>query len=817
MYTNRTTMGESSSSRTTPDERSLLNKNSAGPALPEGYGAVEEDPTLLNDSQQNKKICTYILLFITVLTTLIVFLILWFAPTFAERTVKDSVQFKFQTASILNLSKANSMSLHVIGQIELEPRLYRWSQRASRFLGSIVTSPSRLSVLFLDQTLGTIELPALSLNDSSPSTTFDFVTDFVIQDTQALMAFCKHAVEAQTVLWHIYGPLTVHLGSLGSTLTLDKRVALAGMGGLKETEMQRLSFPGEHPLGGVWIASTVGLFNPSSVLSLRLGDVDFGIYLPGERGIQLAVVRASDARLDGRRMNYFNVSGRTLPFSSDAQELISVFLSRYLHGDSNLVHVRGSFYGPDPNLPSDTPMWLRQALEALTISVPFPGVNETDLIQTMALANIKIDFSSQQQPLISADATAILKQPKEFNLALNVNQIDPRVYIYLHRHSPSPFAFVRPNTPCPAQTEPSGHHQITVRSKLVKAPFKVLPGGQKDFQEFLRRVFYEKRGELYMHGTSDAQVESALGLVTVRDLDFDGPIEIEGMAGLGRPEVTSLSLVQGSPHALEISTALRLFNPSSADVHLGALQMALLFNGNRIGYTSIPSFALAANQSNLIQATAWLDANNPHGVAFISHYISTNPSLENKIKHLPGLLPAQTYLTISGDFPNATRSPWLRPLIQALTLDVPVPPFDKPPILADCRMNILSSTAVLSLRNPFPGLWMTILRINATATYKTIQIGDIDANFQDLGEGWKHGPILLPGPVCENTCQGLIVQSEKIHVKTKKVGIDAIRHALGGSIVISVESHISLMLGHFPLHNLAYIQNNITAKVRTGF
>ncbi|KAG1458216.1 hypothetical protein G6F56_006447 [Rhizopus delemar] len=174
-------------------------------------------------------------------------------------------------------------------------------------------------------------------------------------------------------------------------------------------------------------------------------------------------------------------------------------------------------------------------------------------------------------------------------------------------------------------------------------------------------------------------------------------------------------------------------------------------------------------------------------------------------------------LTISGDYPNATTSPWLLPLINALSFNVAVPPFDKEPILADCRVNLWSSTAVMSLRNPFSGMFMTIEKINASATYKQIKVGDMEADFADASEGWKNGPILLPGPLCESDCIGVIVESEKIPVKTKKVGWDAIRKAMGGSIVISVESQVGLLLDDFRINNLNYIQNNITAKVKKEF
>lgn len=175
-------------------------------------------------------------------------------------------------------------------------------------------------------------------------------------------------------------------------------------------------------------------------------------------------------------------------------------------------------------------------------------------------------------------------------------------------------------------------------------------------------------------------------------------------------------------------------------------------------------------------------------------------------------------LTISGEHPNASKSKLLNSFLQHLKFDVEPPEFAEAPLLADCQMNILSSTVIMSLRNPFEGIEMTINKLNASATYKVYEIGRMEANFEDLGEGWK-GPLVLPSPVCEQDgkCVGVVVDSEKVHIKTKKLGYEAIKKALGGSIEVSVDSEVGVMIDKFVLKDLHYRQNNITARVEKGF
>ncbi|KAI8968172.1 hypothetical protein BDF20DRAFT_908014 [Mycotypha africana] len=497
------------------------------------------------------------------------------------------------------------------------------------------------------------------------------------------------------------------------------------------------------------------------------------------------------------------------------------FLTRYLHGNTTQVHVRGSSFGPDDS-PSrkhvgNTPPWLQKALERIIIRVPFPGAKETQLIQSLELTGIKIDFSIKGDPLISADAVAMLKKPEEMQFHMDVTQIEPHVFLYLDQSSEKPFATVQPNQPCPATTEEGNGidlplQTMRVKSKLVRAPFKVLPGGQKDFEAFLNRVFYGKKSKIYIRGTSDATVDSDFGHLNIKDLEFNGEIETKGLRGMQHPppQINSITITKGHIDALQVQTELSIHSPADVDVNLGELNMALLYEGHVIGNTSIPELKLSPGLSNKLLVSAWLFGDNDYVTDFIGNYISKGTNLSDN----------NVTLTISGQHSNATRSVFLKEFLKHINFNVQAPPFDKEPLLADCQMYILSSTVIMSLRNPFNDIEMAINKINASATYEEYEVGTINANFEDRGEGWKNGPMKLPPPSCDNSekhCTGVVVNSEKIPIATKKLGYEAIKKALGGSIDVSVASEVSVMIDKFKLNNLRYHQSNITAKVRKGF
>ncbi|KAG0172871.1 hypothetical protein DFQ30_009435 [Apophysomyces sp. BC1015] len=805
---------------------------------PEGRHQSEAPNTLW--SEHNRlRICFAFVLFIGLSLVMTLMLILM-APGFAQRSLKDDVEFDFVEASILNVTsqdgEKNLITMHVVGNIVLRNTTYSLSQKASWLFGSISMQDTNLQIFYTPDTpavppqpsrgaMGTIALPMLSLQRDSSITRFDFVTQIVIEDDSALISFCEDAVALKTVNWKLMGEFMLQIGWLPvrGNLQLDKIVSLEGMDGLRHAEIQSISFPGPHSLGGIALQGVVGIYNPSNTLSFNLGDVDFGIYLPTEdsrqNDVMIAVVRAEGAKLLGKQMNEFSVSGRSILLDDDntnGKLLMERFLSSYLHGNVTTVLVRGSAFGPDDSstVSSTTPVWLRKALESITLNVPFPGTKQTDLIRSLELTNIKIDFGQSGDPLISGDIDAWLKKPDEMQFSMNVTEISPTVFLYLEANSTKPFGRVSPETPCAANTIenddtlPKG--TVKVKSRLDKAPFSVIE--DDDFQKFLAKIFNGEHSKVFIQGSADAKVDSAFGHLMVRGLKFKGEIETQGMKGMKDPppKVTSMSIVQGYPRAIQAMTTLVIENPSDIHVNLGEVNLLLLYENQSIGNTTIQEMLLAPHTANEITASVWLyffssaKADQQKMIDFVGKYISGEDNVN---------------LTISGKHPNATRSKLLQPLVSNFHFVVSPPPFDAEPLLADMQINILSSTAVLWLRNPFPDVLMQIMQINATASYEHQEIGSSYANFTDKGEGWK-GPIVLPPLLCgsgSENCTGTVVETPKIPVMTKKLGFEAIRQALGGQIEVSVNSTVVVMVDSFILDNLVYRRDNLTAKVRKGF
>ncbi|KAM3584782.1 hypothetical protein VKS41_003586 [Umbelopsis sp. WA50703] len=510
---------------------------------------IESHTPEIHSSRRSRRsnLCFYLSILSTIIAVTVITLLL-FAPNIAQRYFRDGAEVSFDEASILNISEADTLDIHVTGKLSLSDKMYGVAKKAAALFGNISTEPSKLDVYNAGATeskssLGIIELPELTVNRTDCVTSFSFVTQFHIGDTEQLAAFCREAVQQKEVIWKVKGPVAANVGWIPKSFSIDieKDVTLEGMDGLQQAELKYMVFAGEHTLGGINIAGQVSIYNPSSTLSFKLGNVDFGIHAPianTSKDALIAIVRAQDAQLLGKKENIFNVSGRSIPIDendTERQQAVEQFLSDYLQGKTTMIHVRGSDHGPDNDDNPSLPIWMKEALGSVTLSIPFPGSNQTDFIKSLALQNITIDFAAGTGTVVSGSAIALMKPPPEMQFDIDVREIQPLVYLYLTEEHEKPFAKLAPSTASPAKTtlpqdDPSlPDNLFKVESKLDRAPLTILPGGESDFEKFLNKTFYGSEHKVYIGGTVNAAVVCAFGNLTIKDISFNGEISTKGI------------------------------------------------------------------------------------------------------------------------------------------------------------------------------------------------------------------------------------------------------------------------------------------------
>jgi hypothetical protein len=107
-----------------------------------------------------------------------------------------------------------------------------------------------------------------------------------------------------------------------------------------------------------------------------------------------------------------------------------------------------------------------------------------------------------------------------------------------------------------------GVQQRNVHLTFSDVPFTVLGDQHGAFQQFLASTTMSTNQKMGLSGMADADVDTAVGLLLLTDIDFSVTTSIAGMRGLSKPTlITSLDVNHGFPDYLLIKVDSSLFNP----------------------------------------------------------------------------------------------------------------------------------------------------------------------------------------------------------------------------------------------------------------
>jgi hypothetical protein len=188
-----------------------------------------------------------------------------------------------------------------------------------------------------------------------------------------------------------------------------------------------------------------------------------------------------------------DIFGHALPLATESVSTLSSFLTRYLSGKSNPILI-------------SSPL-----VSGLSIDILFPAPNpRPQILRDVTIRNMKIKPGSPF--LASGMVSARLVLPKGININLNVSRLLPDVLIYdgevpdsdpatVPPPTPLPdplppraFGYIRPDDWLPASCMPDAPEEgngavFNVTANFVDVPLEVLPGRQKEFSDFVSKVY----------------------------------------------------------------------------------------------------------------------------------------------------------------------------------------------------------------------------------------------------------------------------------------------------------------------------------------
>ncbi|KAG0212581.1 hypothetical protein BGX28_006017 [Mortierella sp. GBA30] len=653
----------------------------------------------------------------------------------------------------------------------------------------------------------------------------DISTHALVTNSTLMAEFFQSTLQQSSVGLAIRGPIVAKLGSLWyMNLRLDLAVTMDGLKGIQNATVASMALPGDNPQGGVTMSTVARLHNPSKVVSLQMGAVSFGVFLPSKTDpeteqYQIAEVKCPDLKLEAGQSSDIELSGRLFPIddwtsgstgaaftnsSSEKQLLLGDLLSRFIRGEDSAIQVRA--------LSKDTtmPPWLSQALSGTVLDMAFPGSPDKDFVKSLDMNQLQFGFSdNSESALLSGQLSSVLQMPPNVTFPIQLLKMKPTAW--LRTVEGQKMSLLEVLDFLPTRSRQVGT-TLEVGVELDNSRMVVAEDRLSDFYKFLNASFTEEWIDIGITGEAEALVECSLGTFELGPIPFDVTTRQRGLGGLVSvpPVLDKLDVVDSTEKSLTIKATLVLWNPSSISANLGDMSFLWSYNGYLVGMAAVSDVHLVSG-NNTIECIGMLDPSidcarkkdplcNPEFAQnasreFMSKYISGDDSITIDVLGYDG----------------STKIPLLQPMMSSFAISTYLPVIAQD-FLISSTMHLFSSSLVLELQNPLDTI-ITVLYLNATASYKDEQLGHILVDYEH--DTLK--PIVIPANDHQDENSGY-VKTPKLPVAfdLSSVGYEALKKALGGSIEMDVVCHIKAKVGDMMMW-VDFVKDGVETKVRKGF
>ncbi|KAF9529294.1 hypothetical protein CPB83DRAFT_790385 [Crepidotus variabilis] len=535
----------------------------------------------------------------------------------------------------------------------------------------------------------------------------DVESQFEVADVGYLAEFTKTLLTEESFEWEIYGQnLTVKaLGISVSGIELPpRRVSLKGFNGLKDAvKIHSFDLPANDPAGGIHLTIQATTINPSQV-GIELSSIGFNTEY---NGIMIAPVASTgELTLAPLSTSQLSLAGRLIPQqSSEGLAAVSDVFNNFLHGKDSDVVVHGASAG------SLDVTWLNDGIKVLQVATVLPNQGVLDIIKSISLNEMTLMFSTQDayRPLTSSKSTdAAFTIP--FGFPLEIASLQQTIAL---GYQGADFAKL---------SIPKGSVSTNVQARTIHLTFQNVPLQALDnhsvFENFLAATTITSSQTLRLSGSADADANTAVGMLSLKDIEFSVESSIAGLQGLNaRPaSVANLDVNHGYPDYLLIKVDSALFNPSNLTIGTGDASFRLEFEGQAIGSANLANLVIVPGNQNYSTDVHFA----PQGGA-----VSAGRDLLQNF--LQGV---DSETSIAG---SRSSTP-IQSLQEALS-EIRLSPVAIPSI----HQNLIKSTslvfpvdivqtgvasATFILENPFTAS-VNLLRVGATATYQGLTLGNI--------------------------------------------------------------------------------------------
>ncbi|KAF4598358.1 hypothetical protein EYR38_006760 [Pleurotus pulmonarius] len=434
-----------------------------------------------------------------------------------------------------------------------------------------------LTVVWAGKPIGNMKLTDVDVV-GDVGAVLDVETTFDVTDVDHITEFTKVLLTEESFEWEISGDnLTVSaMGIQVDGISLSsKKVTLKGFNGLKDgVKIKSFDLPANDPAGGIHLTIEAEATNPSQV-GVQLSSLGFDTFVGNT---MIAPVSSKEVTLAPGSTSPLSLVGRLVPQNSqDGLEVVSQVFTNFLHGKDSNVVVHGASAGPSEVT------WLNEGIKALQVDTILPNRGPLNVIQSITLNELKLLFTQETaySPATSSSSTsAAFTLP--FGFPLDITSLQQKIGISFNGQS---FATLDlPKAPTKTDVE-----KRVISLTFSDVPFAVDGNQRSVFDDFVAATTVGKSVTMHLSGSSNAEANTAVGLLSLPDIAFSVDSSIDGLQGLNtRPvAVSGLDVNHGFPDFLLIKVDSALFNPSNLTVGTGDVSFALQFQDQTIGSADI--------------------------------------------------------------------------------------------------------------------------------------------------------------------------------------------------------------------------------------
>ena len=366
---------------------------------------------------------------------------------------------------------------------------------------------------------------------------------------------------------------------------------------------------------------SVSMENPYS-MQVSVPPLGFIVSLAGcEKGSLLKTAIASTPVIPVKPGNDLEVNVTAMVLSLPAEltkachdsklSPMDNFLGTYLHGQDTVVYVSGS----GAQLGDDTPAWLIDFLESITVPIPFPGHALDNVINSFGLKDVDIDLPSpiaepgspDSFPRLSATIEASIAIPDGMDMSLDISGLRAMANVSYHAEN---FGILDLHRWIPAESEildKDGHHVLRVQGKVKNAPLNVTD--YDVFQDLVSQILFGPgKTHLGIAGDADLDVSTGLGGFIIRNIPVQGNITLDlfpDFAAVPMPSAKDIRVGSSTPQSMNLDITVSAENPTSWSAVIPYANFHVYDEDIKLGNATIENVAIRPGTNEFDVSIAW--------------------------------------------------------------------------------------------------------------------------------------------------------------------------------------------------------------------